>query len=295
MTFAFSSPMLVLATLNDAKHHFPYTAIFAAIVPSPSKTWTLPEAGMAVFHAHAAAPHLFHYFLPRLIAGGKSVLCLDGANRFDPLLIARFARQRGQEASAFTERLRVSRAFTCFQLTELLARAPRLLRDFPANVLIVTALPDLYFDEDVRECEATASFDRALEALLALRRLSLSIFPDATSFQTPRRNSSLVWSRTLTVFHGLSKRTEGLLLLERKSAPRLCRNQSGHGIRYGSHRILSYPVSTRLNNSRNEGAEALRQSHSTRCRFYRRTNSLPTWPRVSAQTAGHRFRIVPWE
>lgn len=165
----------------------PQTTIPAAIVPSPSKTWTLPESGLAVFHGHAEAPHLFHYFLPRLVAEGKSVLCLDGANRFDPLLIARFGRQRGQETSAFTERLRVSRAFTCFQLTELLARAPRLLRTFPANVLIVTALPDLYFDEDVREREATASFDRALEAILALKKLSLSIFSDATSFQTPRR------------------------------------------------------------------------------------------------------------
>lgn len=165
----------------------PYIAIPAAVVPSPSKAWTLPESGLAVFHGHAEAPHLFHYFLPRLIAKGKSVLCLDGANRFDPLLIARFARQRAQETSSFTERLRVSRAFTCFQLTELLARAPRLLQQFPANALIVTALPDLYFDEDVREREATASFDRALESLLALKRLSLSIFSDATSFQTPRR------------------------------------------------------------------------------------------------------------
>jgi hypothetical protein len=152
--------------------------------------WTLPETGLAVFHGHPDVPRLFHYFLPRLVAQGKPVLCLDGANRFDPLLIARFARERDVEAAVFNKRLRVSRAFTCFQLTELLARTPRLLEKFSARVLIVTALPDLYFDEDVREREAAVSFRRALEALRILRPLPLvtAVFTDATSFQTPRKS-----------------------------------------------------------------------------------------------------------
>ena len=160
------------------------------VTSPPSRSlWTLPETGLAVFHGHPNAPQLFHYFLPRLIAQGKPVLCLDGANCFDPLLIARFARSRGVQAAIFNQRIRVARAFTCFQLTELLARAPRLLGHFSARVLIVTALPDLYFDEDVREREAAASFRRALEALQALRQLPLgtAVFSDAASFQTPRK------------------------------------------------------------------------------------------------------------
>ncbi len=160
-----------------------------AASPAPRRLWTLPESGLAVFHGHPDVPRLFHYFLPRLVAQGKPVLCLDGANRFDPLLIARFARSGGSEAALFNQRVRVARAFTCFQLTELLARAPRLLEKFPARALMVTALPDLYFDEDVREGEAEASFQRALEALRALRRLRLvtAVFSDAASFQTPRK------------------------------------------------------------------------------------------------------------
>lgn len=167
----------------------PGPGVPAVAAPSPRSLWTIPETGLAVFHGHPDAPRLFHYFLPRLIAQDKPVLCLDGANRFDPLLIARFARVRGAEAAIFNERIRVARAFTCFQLTELLARAPRLLEKFPARVLIVTALPDLYFDEDVREREAAASFRRALEALQALRQLpfTTAVFSDAGSFQTPRK------------------------------------------------------------------------------------------------------------
>jgi len=163
--------------------------VSSAASPAPQTVWTLPERGLTVFYGHPDVPRLFHYFLPRLLAQEKPVLCLDGANRFDPLLIARFSRERHLDASVFNSRIRVARAFTCFQLTELLVRAPRLLEKFPAQAVVVTALPDLYFDEDVREREAGASFRRALEALAVLRARPLvtAVFTDAASFQTPRR------------------------------------------------------------------------------------------------------------
>jgi hypothetical protein len=164
------------------------TDALAAPSASPSELWALPESSLSVFHGHSETPRLFHYFLPRLVGQGKRVLCLDGANRFDPLLIARFVRRVGHEPLPFNQYLRVARAFTCFQLTELLVRATRLLRDFPAETLIVTALPDLYFDEDVREAEAAASFRHALAALRALEplRLTVAVFSDAESFHTSR-------------------------------------------------------------------------------------------------------------
>jgi hypothetical protein len=154
--------------------------------PAP---WVLPGSGLSLFYGRPEAPRLSHYFLPRVLLSGGRVLYVDGANRFDPLLLARMARQRGQAPAEFYERVRVARAFTCFQLTELLARVPRLLARFAAGALIVTGLPELYFDEDVREGEAQVSFRRALAALVALRPLPLGValFSDATSFQTPRR------------------------------------------------------------------------------------------------------------
>ncbi len=158
----------------------------APIQPTP---WRLPAQGIAVFHGEGEAARLSHYFLPQVLAAGKQILYLDGANRIDPLLIARLARQRGQQPSEFNRRIQVARAFTCFQLTELLARVPRALQEFPADVLIVTALPDLYFDEDVREAEARISFEQALRELKRLARqpLSVAVFSDATTFATPRR------------------------------------------------------------------------------------------------------------
>ena len=162
---------------------------------SQGKPWALPPSGLAVFYGRPETPRLFHYFLPRLLAEGKQVLCLDGANRFDPLLIARLARrgglarQRGNGVAEFNRRIRVARAFTCFQLTELLVRVPRLLEKFAADALVVTALPDLYFDEDVRERDAGVAFRHALDALRALRPLPLgvAVFSDATRRGGPRR------------------------------------------------------------------------------------------------------------
>ena len=156
------------------------------------KPWALPPAGLAVFYGRPETPRLFHYFLPRLLAEGKQVLCLDGANRFDPLLIARLARQRGIATAEFNRRIRVARAFTCFQLTELLVRVPRFVEKFAADALIVTALPDLYFDEDVRDRDAAVAFRHALDALRVLRPLPLgvAVFSDATLPGGPRPGGS---------------------------------------------------------------------------------------------------------
>jgi len=135
-------------------------------------------------------PRLSHYFLPRLLFAKKQILYLDGANQISPLLLARFAREHGVDPSGVNSLIRVARAFTCFQLTELVRRVPKTLERFSADVLIVTALADLYFDEDVRDREARASFEHALEGLVNLAPLSLSIaiFSDATSFKTKRRD-----------------------------------------------------------------------------------------------------------
>jgi len=139
-------------------------------VKSPlHRPWTLPAQGLAVFHGGGNTARLSHYFLPRLLLQGKRVLLLDGANCADPRLIERLARQRGVPFEQCSRQIQIARAFTCFQLTELIARVPRFLADFPAEVLIVTAFPELYFDEDVRDWDARVAFE---QGLAGLRRLA---------------------------------------------------------------------------------------------------------------------------
>jgi hypothetical protein len=126
----------------------------------------LPQRGLAVFHGAGNVARLGHYFLPRLLLEGKRVLILDGANCADPRLIERFARERNVPFAQFNRGIQIARAFTCFQLTELIARAPKFLADFPAEDVIVTAFPDLYFDEDVRDWDARVAFEQGLRNLL---------------------------------------------------------------------------------------------------------------------------------
>jgi hypothetical protein len=158
--------------------------------PVPSDPWVIPDRALTVFYGCPEIQRLSHYFLPRILLGQKRVLYLDGANQISPLLIARFARERGLEPSALNGLIRIARAFTCFQLTELIRRVPKVLARFSSDVLIVTALPDLYFDEDVQDRPARASFEHALEGLreLAPLPLSVAVFSDATSFKTKRRD-----------------------------------------------------------------------------------------------------------
>src|SRR5260370_40406790 len=96
-------------------------------------------------------PRLSHYVLPRGLQEEKKILSLDGPNQISPLLIARFARERGLDPSVFNCLVRVWRAFTCVQLTELIRRVPKFLETLDATALIVTALPDLFFYEEVRD------------------------------------------------------------------------------------------------------------------------------------------------
>jgi hypothetical protein len=157
---------------------------------SSPRAWVLPNRALTLYYGCPEMPRLSHYFLPRILLNQGRVLYLDGANQISPLLIARFARERGLEPSAFNTLIRVSRAFTCFQLTELIRRVPKVLGAFAADVLIVTALPDFFFDEDVRDREARASFEHALEGLqeIATLPISIAVFSDATSFKTKRRD-----------------------------------------------------------------------------------------------------------
>src|SRR5271154_391748 len=158
--------------------------------PATPNPWILPERSLTVLYGCPEIQRLSHYFLPRILLHQKRILYLDGANQISPLLIARFARGRGLEPSVFNNLIRIARAFTCFQLTELIRRVPKELAKFSADVLIVTALPDLFFDEDVQDRPARASFEHALEGLEAIAQLpiSIAVFSDVTSFKTKRRD-----------------------------------------------------------------------------------------------------------
>jgi hypothetical protein len=211
------SPFLRLVWRRGAPHGIVMSLPIASTKterPTTPNPWVLPARALTVFYGCPEMPRLSHYFLPRILFAKKQILYLDGANRISPLLLARFARERGVEPSSVNSLIRVARAFTCFQLTELIRRVPKVLATFSAEVLIVTALPDLFFDEDLQDRPARASFEHALEGLreLAPLPLSVAVFSDATSFKTKRRD----------FFQKLSNQADHVLKVEPGPENRLC-------------------------------------------------------------------------
>ncbi len=98
------------------------------------------------------------------------VLFVDGANSFDPYIVARYARRVGLHPKTILDRddFLLSRAFTCHQLTILLEeRVRERLRESPA-LLVVSGPLNTFMDESIPWREARALFRRLRGALLKI-------------------------------------------------------------------------------------------------------------------------------
>jgi hypothetical protein len=82
--------------------------------------------------------------LTTLAAHGQAVRVFDGGNRFDGYFVARLARRLTPAPQSVLGRIHLSRAFTCFQLAELIENAPSDARPLFALDLLAT-----FYDESV--------------------------------------------------------------------------------------------------------------------------------------------------
>lgn len=115
--------------------------------------------------------------LTLLAARGRRVRTFDGGNCFDGYFVARLARRLQPDAHALLERIQLSRAFTCFQLVQLLETS-----EPESEPLFVLNLLDTFYDESVplREVE------RLLTSTVShLKRLAAA-GPVIVSAQEPR-------------------------------------------------------------------------------------------------------------
>lgn len=79
-----------------------------------------------------------------LAADGHAIRIFDGGNRFDGYFVARLARRLSSNPREVLERIRLSRAFTCFQLAQLIENATA-----SAQPLFVLDLLTTFYDESV--------------------------------------------------------------------------------------------------------------------------------------------------
>jgi hypothetical protein len=92
------------------------------------------------------------------------VLVVDGSNCFDAYALARALRQRTAQVQATLQSVRLSRAFTCYQMATLLAELP-----VDGTPVIILDMLSTFLDENVHFSKRQRLLD---ESLNLLRRIS---------------------------------------------------------------------------------------------------------------------------
>ena len=212
-------------------------------LPYPSGKAT----GSEVYGGQAA--RLAHYFLLGALLRGERVLFLDAANCFNPhklaALIARVneLRTTGEQkhragaspapTQACTEellgRVHLSRAFTCFQLAELVERVPAAARRLGARCVFLTGVPEIFDDEELEASEARRVFLRALGAMRRWRanerelQLSTLVFNAIlTPLHARRRWLETQLERAADDVFRFQETPQGLAVRGRENFPALC-------------------------------------------------------------------------
>jgi len=106
---------------------------------------------------------LMNSFAARLALAGP-VHVLDGGNGFDAHTIARQVRRQTAQLELALGRLRIARAFTCYQMVAMLSAQPA-----TSQPLLVLDLLATFCDESVPQVERSRLLD---QAILDLQRLS---------------------------------------------------------------------------------------------------------------------------
>ena len=124
----------------------------------------LRKDSLIVVSSHTAAREEIAALSAELALRG-SVTVLDGGNCFPFYRFARLIRSQSYEGAAAVKRLYIRRAFTCYQMLELLSSSPAM--DQPYLVLNLLAT---FYDEQIPEREVR----RLLNAcLVEVNRLSM--------------------------------------------------------------------------------------------------------------------------
>jgi hypothetical protein len=157
----------------------------------------LKTGELAVFHGSQTCHVLSELLcvrsqLPNVEGGlGSSAVFIDGCNRFDPYLISENARLLGLDPEEALKNIWVSRAFTSYQLTALIAeKLPETLNRVKPKLVVVSDAAALYCDSDIGLFEAKRTFNRVICFLWNLAK-ERSLLLIVTSF------SSANWRKRL--------------------------------------------------------------------------------------------------
>ncbi|HEY7911837.1 MAG TPA: hypothetical protein VIG62_07985 [Blastocatellia bacterium] len=111
------------------------------------------------------------YITARAACDRQRVRFVCGDNRFDPYAITRFAKARGARPEAALSSILIARAFTAYQLSELVNR----LDPSTSDVVVISGPCYTFFDEDVPFIDAARLFYRTLWRIVELASKGMTL------------------------------------------------------------------------------------------------------------------------
>lgn len=106
----------------------------------------------------------------------SEAIFVDGGNTFDPYLMVQYVEQFSLDRDQVLDRIFVSRAFTCHQLTSFITQIlPRAVHAGKIKFIIASDMIELYRDPDVHYAQSLRLFKTALNSLANTARLERSL------------------------------------------------------------------------------------------------------------------------
>jgi len=146
----------------------------------PLNRFFTSDGKIGLLYGNAPLTRLAMYGITSVAVRNRSVWVVDGANSFDAYFVARLARRWNYAPESILSRIHLSRAFTCYQLTESITRRlaialPKPGRENPSRsdfdsessrrdtTIFCIGLLDTFYDDDVPLTDAV----RLLKAIIA--------------------------------------------------------------------------------------------------------------------------------
>lgn len=113
------------------------------------------DGKIGLLYSDLSLTRLALYGITLITTDGYAVWVLDGANSFNAYVVAKLARRWGYAPEPILERIKLSRAFTCYQMKELVTRRLASALGSPQGTAIFClGLLDTFYDEDVKLVDA---------------------------------------------------------------------------------------------------------------------------------------------
>jgi hypothetical protein len=167
------------------------------------------DGKIGLLYSDLSLTQLALYGITLITADGYAVWVLDGANSFNAYVVARLARRWGYAPETILERIKLSRAFTCYQMKELVTqRLASFLGQPKGTAIFCLGLLETFYDEDVKIVDAVRMIKMIAATFTALARCGYTILITAREPRAEQKDRLVL----LNLFKASAQRVERIHL-----------------------------------------------------------------------------------